>query len=94
MYKPIEIRVLANHRLWIRYTDGVEGVIDLTYLVGKGIFKPLADESMFKKVYIGKHGEIAWNDDLEICPDSIYLRITGKTPEELFPKLCLEEVNA
>jgi hypothetical protein len=94
VYRPIEIKALSNYRLWIRFDDGVEGVIDLSHLVGKGIFRLWNDFSAFKKVYIGKHGEIVWSDDLEICPDSTYLKITGKTPEELFPRLCLEEVNA
>ena len=36
---------------------------------------------------IGSSGELAWGDEIDICPDALYLRITGKKPEDLFPKL-------
>jgi hypothetical protein len=39
------------------------------------------------KGFIGPNGEIAWSEQVDMCPDAIYLRITGKKPEELFPKL-------
>jgi hypothetical protein len=32
-------------------------------------------------------GAIEWGTDIDICPDAMYLRLTGKTPEELFPAL-------
>jgi hypothetical protein len=48
--------------------------------VGCGVFAPLRDEAFFRKVQIGDSGQIAWSGDLEICPDSAYLEITGKVP--------------
>jgi hypothetical protein len=36
-------------------------------------------------VNLGPGGEIAWSDQIDTCPDAMYLRITGKKPEELFP---------
>jgi len=38
MFKPIQVKVLPNYKLWVKYTDGVEGEIDLSHLVGKGVF--------------------------------------------------------
>ncbi len=63
------------------YSDGVEGIIDLSKDVGRGVFTPLADEGFFRTVHIGQFGQIAWSDDLEICPDSAYEEITGKPAE-------------
>ena len=42
------------------------------------------DLEFFESVYISPHGSIAWSEDIELCPDSIYLELTGKTPEEIF----------
>ena len=28
-----------------------------------------------------------WGSDIDICPDAMYLRLTGKSPEEIFPSL-------
>jgi hypothetical protein len=41
----------------------------------------------FKKVTIKGGRWIAWSDDIDIDADSLYLKVTGKAPEELFPIL-------
>ena len=87
MIRPIKVKPLENYQLWVKYSDGIEGIVDLADLVGKGVFSLWNDYREFQKVHIGTNGEIAWNDQVEICPDSIYLRITGKNPEDIFPKL-------
>jgi hypothetical protein len=38
-------------------------------------------------VQIGPNGELVWGDQIDFCPDALYLEITGRKPEELFPKL-------
>lgn len=39
MPRPIEVHALPNFRVWLRYHDGVEGQIDLSDLVGLGVFR-------------------------------------------------------
>ncbi len=34
----IEMRPLEQYRLWVRYSDGVEGVVDLSDFAGDGVF--------------------------------------------------------
>jgi len=85
--KPVEVKALQGYRLWIKYSDGVEGVVDLSELVGKGVFARWENYQDFQKVHIGPGGEIAWDEEVDLCPDALYLKITGKKPEELFPKL-------
>jgi len=38
-------------------------------------------------VKITRTGALEWPGELDLCPDSIYMRLTGKTPEEVFPNL-------
>ncbi|MDQ7029185.1 MAG: DUF2442 domain-containing protein [Ardenticatenia bacterium] len=87
MPKLIEVKPLENYRIWVKYSDGVEGVVDLSELVGKGVFAVWNDYREFQKVHIGPSGEISWSDDIDLCSDAIYLKVTGKKPEDLFPKL-------
>lgn len=94
MFKPVKLKALPDYKIWVKYSDGVEGEVDFSSLVGKGVFKLWNDYSAFQKVYIGSHGEIAWSDKIDLCPDAIYMEITGKTPEQLFPNLQTEEVHA
>jgi len=86
MAAPTEVKALDNYRLWVKFSDGVEGIVDLSEFAGKGVFALWNDYRQFQKVYIGLDGEIAWSDQIDMCPDAIYLKITGKKPEELFPK--------
>ena len=87
MPAPVEVKPLEKYRLWIKYSDGVEGIVDLSALAGKGVFALWNDYAEFQKVHIGPSGEIAWSDQIDLCPDALYLKITGKTPEDIFPKL-------
>ena len=80
MVRPVKVEPLTGYRLRMRYADGVEGIIDLSEQVGRGVFAPLRDEALFRNVQIGDRGQIAWSDNLDICPDSAYLEITGKIP--------------
>ena len=81
MVRPSKIEPLSGYRIHLTYSDGVEGIIDLSKDVGRGVFAPLADEAFFRTVHIGQFGQIAWSNDLEICPDSAYDEITGKPAE-------------
>jgi len=94
MLKLSEVRALPRYKLWVRYEDGVEGEVDLSHYVGKGIFSAWKDPSFFESAHIAPHGSIAWNEDIELCPDSIYLGLTGKKPEELFPRISVSNVDA
>jgi hypothetical protein len=85
MLKLVEVKPLANYRLHLRYADGVAGEVDLSSLVGQGVFRLWNDPEMFARVSIGSGGELRWNDEVDLCADALYLEITGKTPEEVFP---------
>lgn len=88
MIKPTAVRAKKKYTLWIQFSNGVEGIIDFSYLVGKGIFSLWNDEKTFSRVYIDEEKRaISWSPEVEICVDTLYLKITGKEPEDLFPNL-------
>lgn len=94
MIRPTKVKGLPDYRLYVEFSDGAKGEVDLSDLAEKSVFEPWSDPKFFEKVHIGAHREIKWNDDIELCPDSLYLKLTGKTPEELFPKLRHEQPHA
>ena len=85
MPRPIAARPLPGYRLWIRYYDGAEGEVDLSGLAGRGVFRAWEQPGVFESVTIGEHGAIVWSGDLDLCPDALYMELTGKKPEEVFP---------
>ncbi|MGH9782831.1 MAG: DUF2442 domain-containing protein [Terriglobia bacterium] len=94
MFKIAEVKAVQGYRLWLRYEDGAEGEVDLSDLAGRGVFAAWNDRRFFESVRIDEGGALAWGDSLDLCPDALYLRLTGKTPEDVFPKLKSREVHA
>ena len=87
LLQPTAVAPREGLRIWLRYADGVEGEVDLSDLAGKGIFTAWNDRHFFERVYISKWRSIAWSDEIELCPDALYMEITGKTPEGIMPRL-------
>jgi hypothetical protein len=85
--RPLEVKARKNFRIWLRYDDGTEGEVDLSDMAGQGVFAAWNDVAFFNSVRLGSHGAIEWGENLDICPDAMYLRLTGKSPEEVFPAL-------
>ncbi len=94
MYKINKVKALSDYKIWLKYLDGTEGIIDLSDLVGRGVFSEWNDYEKFKNVKIGSSGELIWQDEVDLCPDSLYIKLTGKTAEELFPLLKREPIHA
>ena len=87
MYKITNVKVLQNYKLELSYDDGRQGLVDLSNLAGKGVFSLWNDYDAFRKVKIGSSGELVWNDQVDLCPDSLYLKLTKQKPEDIFPSL-------
>ena len=68
--------------------------MNLADLAGRGVFKAWEDSKFFESVRIGPSGEIAWGESIDLCPDTLYMRLTGKKPEEVFPTLKRAEVDS
>ena len=94
MPKPLEVKALPNYRIWLRYDDGAEGEIDLSDMAGHGVLQAWTNPAVFDAVRLGSHGAIEWSPDLDLCPDAMYLRLTGKTVEDVFPGFASASVDA
>ncbi len=84
MFTVAEVRVLEGYRLWLRYTDGEEGEVDLSDIAGRGVFAAWNDRRFFENVHIDESGALGWGDEIDLCPDALYLRLTGKSPDDVF----------
>lgn len=87
MVRPTEVHARAGYRIWLRYADGVAGEIDLSHLARKGVFKIWDKPGYFEKVHITSHRAIAWDDDIELCADALYMQITDKSVGEVMPSV-------
>ena len=83
--RPVDVKPLDAYRIWLRCSDGSAGVVDLSDLVGRGVFATWNDPQFFKEVRLGQAGVVAWGEDIELCPDALYMQLTGKPLEEVIP---------
>lgn len=75
------VRPMDDHMLWVRFNNGETRIFDFTPLLNTPAFAPLADDNVFKGVYID-YGIPVWNDgDIDIAPEMLYSN--GVVSEEL-----------
>ena len=72
----VEVRVEAGHSLWVRFADGVSGVIRLNPEDFNGVLAPLRDPEFFGRVYLD-HGAASWPGDIDLAPDAMYREVQG-----------------
>ena len=90
MKKITAIKVLDDYRVWLRFNDGVEGEVDFSRKPRTGVFAAWNSYENFRQAHIGDCGELLWDSQLDFCPDSLWLQVTGQKPEVLLdqtPKL-------
>ena len=87
MHKIKEVQVLENYQLHLTFKDGTQGIADVSELVGKGVFALWNDYDEFRKVKIADTGELFWSEQVDLCSDSLFLKVTGKKPQDIFPRL-------
>jgi hypothetical protein len=78
---------LPGYRLELEFNNGESGVVDLSEFVGRGVFAVWERPGVFEQVTVTSDGAVEWPGEIDMCPDSLYLRMTGKKPEDLFPSL-------
>ncbi|MFH1709376.1 MAG: DUF2442 domain-containing protein [Planctomycetota bacterium] len=94
MRKVTKVRVLERFRIELTFDNGRCGIIDLAYLAGKGLFRIWDTPGAFEAVRIGSSGELQWGDQADLCPDALYLKMTGQKAETVFPGLMHEPAHA
>lgn len=78
MKRITEARATAHYRLFVKFDDGASGEVDLSDLVGNGVFAAWQDPSVFAKVTIdGTTGTVSWPGGIDLCPEKLYHDITG-----------------
>jgi hypothetical protein len=70
-----DARYIAEHTIWLRFADGVEGEVDLSRELEGEVFEPLKDEEYFKSFRL--HPELktlVWPNGADFAPE--FLRAT------------------
>jgi len=79
-YRLVEARHVAQYTVWLRFSDGVEGEIDLRGELYGPMFEPLKDPEIFKSFSV--HPELhtlVWPNGADFSPEFLHdnVRVTA-----------------
>lgn len=78
MVRITQVEPLEGHRVSLWFTDGTSGVVDLSHLVGRGLFEAWYDDVFFRSVRVDpKTRTICWPGGIDLDPDVLYARANG-----------------
>ncbi len=83
--RPTAVEARGGYRIWLSFSDGAEGEVDLSHLAGDGVFQVWDDRACFESVHLTSYGAVAWTEDAELCAEALYIQLTGISAEELMP---------
>jgi hypothetical protein len=70
--RVLQVSATDDYKLKLVFSNGEKGIYDCSDLLGFGVFQELNDKNYFKKAQV-VHGTVAWPNDQDICPDTLYM---------------------
>ena len=71
-----EAKYLQDFRVWLRFSDGVEGEIDLEKELWGEVFEPLQDKSRFAELSVSEELDtLVWPNGADFAPEFLYQQL-------------------
>ena len=70
---------LGGYLIELEFAEGKRGTVDFsTYLARGGVFERFKDIEFFRAFHVNDEvGVLAWDDEIEVAPESLYAQATG-----------------
>jgi hypothetical protein len=82
-----EAKYLGDYRIWLKFTDGVEGEVDLESELWGEVFQPLKDKARFAELLLDKELEtIVWPNGADFAPEFLYQKLCPDYALKPIPK--------
>ena len=69
----LEADYRGDHRVWLRFDDGLSGVTDLSSELTGEIFQPLRDPAYFAKFVVDE--TLLWPNGADFAPEFLHQRV-------------------
>lgn len=66
------VKVNNDFKLFLTFSNSEKKVFDVKPYLKKGVFVELQNAEMFKTAKVF-NGTVVWGNDLDFCPDTLYL---------------------
>ncbi len=76
MVDVLRLRAFDGHRLWVRFSDGSEGVRDFSDILAKGgpMVEPLKAPAYFARAFV-EMGAPTWPNGFDVDPVNLYIQL-------------------
>lgn len=79
----VEARHVEGYKVFVRYPDGANGVIDFSDHPRDGVFEAWNDPDFFRSFRIHPEcGVLEWPNELDIAPEYTYAKVSGVPIEQ------------
>ena len=79
MPRLVEARCVRDYVIWLRWSDGTQGEIDLAAELEGPIFEPLKDQAYFRRVIVSPDlHTLVWPNGADLAPE--FLREHTRVP--------------
>jgi Protein of unknown function (DUF2442) len=77
-----DAKALPHHRLWVRFSDGIEGEIDLKDFIAsdaRPIVAALRDQAAFSAIRV-ELDTVVWANGFDLAPEYLYAHAKAHVP--------------
>jgi hypothetical protein len=72
-----KVEARPNWRLFVEFSDGVSGEVDLSSRLFGPMFEPLRDPAVFARVELDAFGVPCWPNGADLAPGPLYVLARG-----------------
>jgi hypothetical protein len=84
-----DVVVLDNYRLRLTFTNGEQRIFDVKPYLKYPAFKRLGNQGYFSLART-EHGTVSWPNDIDFCPDTLFLDSVREVPVTYAPEKSTE----
>ena len=79
MHRLVEARYVRDYVIWLRWSDGSEGEVDLAGELDGPIFEPLKNRDYFRRFFLSPDMHtVVWPNGADLAPE--FLRERTRVP--------------
>ena len=81
MLDVIDARYVSGYKVWLEFSNGESGVVDLESDLWGPVFEPLRDLENFRKFRVSEaFRTLVWDNGADMAPEHLLARMSGKSP--------------
>ena len=74
--RVVDFKLEGGYRIWLKFSDGVSGQIDIEPDLWGEMFEPLRDQQLFESLKLDQElGTLVWPNGADLAPEYLYQKL-------------------